>query len=881
MQVFSITLDSGRPISPISLDVIIKVSTGGKPTPPVAVAVFVVKTFFHSQFLTPSTTNRSKTDRDIHHLFTNMTESKQVHQFLLSEDSEECENLLDQGELLDKTSIYDLKKIPGVSSSDSEDSNDFPLPASEGRKEVIESTPIAPTSPEDEDDNASQHSEEGYLPAALRPVIPAANKPQTIDTKDLCTSPPLARNKRKPRSIRRTKSDRTKTLSLKIITDDDVLAQSLHSISSKPPSEHELERLCKSEELKKSDNKKSETNRRNSEGHLQRPPLSSRREKGRSRKPKQSKESTEEQPSKSSSARRSKDKPPRRRTKASSKSKNRIPADTQVVEWKRTPQKQTDQPSKESDEKKSLSKQQKPKKSKSAGSNAAKTKRSKPRETRSLSRSRVPKSSKTLTAEGAKDKKEVIGRKGPSPRQLQRKRTQKLKPAEPQQPKLKPLKSTESPAQKPKSRRTLMITDKATTNSCRNLLRKISKINDDRIKQEDAKKPDPIEEKPEPLDELSRSTLSTSLDISRSTLSSDVTDLEDTNHSSSIKPKEEAPIIPEPAAQDGKQKPPRTRSAPLRKVRKEKSSNAKSLLSFNASSSSLLSATMSFSKKEKTNGSSQKKSMKESLSDQLQKFGKMIEDVKGSVASRNGDDKTARMGNRSKDRRNPLKPMTRSRSDSSLGLGTSKNQRPRKRASTSQYDLMLSLHSTDDDYEDYWDSGSDDDDSFSGEEVGDVEEVQNMLEASKSGLETSVKSLSPLDLIKDKEEAVNKAKKSKKKFTASSQRSKNFKFTESANKSKNFKFSESSNKSKNFKFTPSSKNEEVKTDDCDEILSMGEFSEDARETKKPPSCLQIDFSQLAEDGSSGNIVVRAKKLGKRGNKNNRELRTPRSPAVKV
>ena len=806
-----------------------------------------------------------------------MTESKQMHPILLSEDSEEGESLLDQCELLDKTSIYDLKKIPGVSSSDSEDSNDLQIPASEGPKEAIESTPIAPTSLEDEDDNASQHSEEGYLPAALRPAIPAANKPQTIDTKDLCTSPPLARNKRKPRSIRRTKSDRTKYLSLKIVTDDDVLAQSLHSIPSKSPTE---QRLCKSEELKKPDNEKSETNRRNSEGHLQRPPLSSRREKGRLRKTKESKESTEEKPSKSSSTRRSKDKPPRSRTKASSKSKNRIPADKQVVEWKRTPQKQTDQPTKESEEIESLSKQRKPKKSKSAGSNAAKTKRSKPRETRSLSRSRVPKSSKTLTAEGAKDKKEIIGRKGPSPRQLQRKKTQKKKPAEPQQPKLKPLKSTESPAQKPKSRRTLMITDKATTSSCRNLLRKISKINDDRIKQEDAKKPEPIEEKSEPLDELSRSTLSTSLDMSRSTLSSDVTDLEDTNHSSSVNPKEESPEHSEPAAHDGKQKPPRTRSAPLRKLRKEKSSNAKSPLSLNASSSSLLSAAMSFSKKDKTNGSSQKKSMKKSLSDQLQRFGKMIEDVKGSVASRNGDDQTARMGNRSKDRRNPLKPMTRSRSDSSLGLGTSNNQRPRKRASTSQYDLMLSLHSTDEDYEDHWDSDSDDDDSFSGEEVGDVEEVQNMLEASNSGLETSVKSLSPLDLIKDKEEAVNKAKNSKKKFTASFQRSKNFKFTESANKSKNFKFSESSNKSKNFKFTPSSKNTEVQTDDCDEILSMGEFSEHARETKKPPSCLQIDFSQLAEDGSSGNIVVRAKKLGKRGNKNNRE-RTPRSPAVKV
>lgn len=806
-----------------------------------------------------------------------MTESKQVHQILLSEDSDECEKLLDQGELLDKTSIYDLKKIPGVSSSDSEDSN-------EGPKETIESTPIAPASPDDEDDNASQHSEDGYLPAALRPAIPAANKPQTIDTKDLCTSPPLARNKRKPRSIRRTKSDRTKSLSLKIITDDDddVLAQSLHSMPNKSPTEHELERLCKSEELKKPDNKKSETNRRNSEGHLQRPPLSSRREKGRSRKPKESKESTEERTSKSpSSIRRSKDKPPRSRTKPSSKSKDRIPADKQVVEWKRTSQKQSEQPAKESDDKESLSKQRKPKKSKSAGSNAAKTRRSKPRETRSLSRSRVPKSSKSLTVEATKDKKEVIDRKAPSPRQLQRKRTQKQKPAEPQQPKLKPLKSTESPAQKPKSRRTLMITEKATTPSCRSLLRKISKMNDDRIKQEDAKKPEVIEEKSEPLDELSRSTISTSLDMSRSTLSSDVTDLEDTNHSSSEKPKEEAPKIPEPAAQYGKQKPPRTQSAPLRKVRKEKSSNAKSPLSLNASSSSLLSAAMSFSKKEKTNGSSQKKSMKKSLSDQLQKFGKMIEDVKGSVASRNGDDKTARMGNRSKDRRNPLKPMIRSRSDSSLGLGMSKNQRPKKRASTSQYDLMLSLHSTDEDYEDCWDSDSDDDDSFSGEEAGDVEEVQTMLEASNSGLETSVKSLSPLDLIKDKEEAVSKAQKSKKKFTASSQRSKNFKFTESASKSKNFKFSESANKSKNFKFTPSSKNEEIQSDDCDEILSMGEFSEHASETKKPSSCLQIDFSQLAEDGSSGNIVVRAKKLGKRGNKNNRELRTPRSPAVKV
>ncbi len=820
-----------------------------------------------------------------------MTESKQIQQSLLSRGCHESDKLLEKNELLDKTSIYDLKKIPGVASSDSEDSNDLPLQTNKESKGVFGSTRIAPAQDNDEDDNVSQRSEDGYLPAMLRAAIPGGNKSQTfdVDAKDLCISPPLERNKKKSLSMRRTKSDKTKSLSPKTMGDDDILAQSLHSrTSNKSATEHELERLCKSEELKKSDSRKEETIRRKSETHLQRPPLSSRREKGRSRRTKEVKESTD-QTSKPSSARRSKDKPPRSRSKKL-KSQDKVSADKQVVEWKRTSKKKSDEPSMESEEQKAVSNQRKPKKSKSAGSNASKTKRSKPRETRSLSRSRLPISSKSLKVETTKgNKPEAVNRKGSSPRQLQRKRTQKQRQGDE-----KPPKSVDSPddkPQRPRSRRTLMLTSKAMTPSCRDLLRKISKINDDRIKQneseQDPQKPEPIiDDKPEPIDELSGSTQSTSLEMSRSTLSTSnsLTDLEDTNHTalSSVKPKEEAPNIPKSEEQTRNQKPPRTRSAPLRKVRKEKSNNTKINALMNASATSFLSA-MSLSKQEKTNGSSEKRSVKKSLGDSLQKFGKMP-DVKGSGKSKNGDDKTTRIGNRSKDKRNPLKPLTRSRSDSSLGLGK-KRRRSRKRASTSQYDLMLSLHSTDEDYKDYeWDSDSDDDNSFSGEEVAEAEQEAKLREVSNKGLETSVKSLSPSDLIMDREETEDKAHKSKTfKFSKSAQRSKTFKcnesaqksktfkFNESAQKSKTFKFNESSQKSKTFKFTENSKHEEVKTEDCDDILSMAEFSEHAREPKKPPSCLQIDFSQLSEDGVSGDIVVRAKKLEKRGNRSNREL----------
>merc|ERR1711933_248463 len=64
----------------------------------------------------------------------------------------------------------------------------------------------------------------------------------------------------------------------------------------------------------------------------------------------------------------------------------------------------------------------------------------------------------------------------------------------------------------------------------------------------------------------------------------------------------------------------------------------------------------------------------------------------------------------------------------------------------------------------------------------------------------------------------------------------------------------------------------VVVEDSDEMLSMVEHSAnfevsnslvDTNESKKPVACLQIDFSQLSQEGNSGDIVVRSKKVGKK------------------
>lgn len=860
-----------------------------------------------------------------------MTESKQIQQILLSEDSEECDTLLDKGELLHKESIYDLKKIPGVSTTGSNEPAPLPVELSDGLEQIAGSP--RPT-PEDNDDGkfASPRGQEGYLPATLRAAISVANKHQTEEDQDrinaLCASPPLAKRasphlvkrKKKTRTIRRTKSDKTRVLTATDLDlEEDNLAKSLHIKPIESSSEQELERSCKSEELRKIVNRKSDPKRRKSESLHERRPTRSRREKGRSRRSNPNKETAPKEPSKSPSARRSK--PPRSPSKyTASKSLDKTEVDEQVVDWKRTSSKQSEQSPKPSEQQLSCPRR-KPKKSRSTGSNAAaksrRSRRSRSRQTRSLSTSRKSRSGKaakslTLSVGATKGSKGAVDRKGPSPRQLQRKRSQKQKQkqAEAEKHKPRPLKSTESTddTQKPRSRRTLMLTSKATTPSCRNLLRKISQMNDDRISKENGpknglNKPEPIseipelpksepnDEKPEPIDELSRSTLSTSHSTTQSLAeleetihsaysstkprdespkihSTTQTELEGTDHRacSTIRTKEERPKIPEPDNRDEKkEKPPRTKSAPLRDMLKGKAKLSKS--------SSNNSLTLLSLKSDKPN-TPPKRSMKKfghksfaafgnrsfteqfqkfghkSLSDQLQKFGKIL-DVKGSSKSRKCDDDTTRTGNRSKGKQD--EPLERSRSDSSLGLPKKKSNK-KKSSSTSQYDLMLSMHSTEEDYEDYeCDSDSNDDNSFSGDDVGDFNENLKVPEASKS-----VAPSPTIDLDDEEEESRDKVV--------------NLKDTKPIEKIKK--------KEGNKKLS-----EHVaanKAEDCDDILSMAEFSANSQLTsgpQKPQSCLQIDFSQFSEHGTP---VVKTKKLAKRLNKSSRDGRTSvRTPTVKV
>merc|ERR1712127_178258 len=107
-----------------------------------------------------------------------------------------------------------------------------------------------------------------------------------------------------------------------------------------------------------------------------------------------------------------------------------------------------------------------------------------------------------------------------------------------------------------------------------------------------------------------------------------------------------------------------------------------------------------------------KQSLSSSFSGSLLKFG----------LTKNSDDMTARMGNRSKDKQTQRKPLQRSRSDSSLGIKPSNgNKRP-----SSRYDLMISNHSTFDDFI----SDSDDEESFSGEDHAGNSKDLEVLDAS-------------------------------------------------------------------------------------------------------------------------------------------------------
>ena len=836
-----------------------------------------------------------------------MTESKHMERTLLTENSEEFDTLLGKGELLSKSSIYDLKKIPGVSATDSDDSIDLPSTLTKGLNEVLS------------DEVASPQSERGFLPATLRAAISVTNIPPMIQEQDrinaLCDSPPLEKTKKKKKpSMRRTKSDKTRKLNIE---------KDLERFHRSGPLDFS-DRTSKSEDLRKLRSRnRSELDSPKSESLHQRRTTSSRREKEKKRRSNSGKGSATKDASKTSSSRRTKESRSRAKKNAAllkssesmeaddrqvvnwerksskkpdsieqSKQRSSRPkrepqpldtyvVDTQFVEWKRTISKKLGEPIMQSENREARPKR-KPKKSRSAGSNSASTsvakaRRPRSRQARSLSRSRDGRtsrsSSKTLTVSVERTKK-VKKDKTPSPHQLQKKRVQKNKQAKTEKKKEKTekaIKSTDDSPQQPISRRTLMLTSKAKTSSCRDLLRKISKMNDDRILEESKSKIDLMDqydesmdltalvnfgENSELLDQSSRSTPS----MTRTKTNSEREEsykLDETNKTScsSIKAKAEYPESPEPTDDNEKrEKPPRTRSAPLKFMLK---SNAK--LSRSSSNNSLTRLSISEMDKEKANLPQKRsmfqkfghkslnltekfgpksfnrslnlaekfgpKSMNRSLNltDQLQKF------VKSSGKNKNSIDGTK------KDR---PKTLQKSESDSTLGL-PKKKKKKNARKQSSQYDLMLSMHSTDEHFDDCGlDSGSDGELSFSEEDVDDVGQELDV------SLETKSVSLRPsrtIDVAKEEGESTdNVAELTQKK-------------------------------------TLGDHVKPLTAQECDDILSMAEFSLNSQ-IPKPSSCLQIDFSQFSDHGTP---LVKEKKVAKRGNRSSRGVRTMPSQAVKA
>lgn len=206
------------------------------------------------------------------------------------------------------------------------------------------------------------------------------------------------------------------------------------------------------------------------------------------------------------------------------------------------------------------------------------------------------------------------------------------------------------------------------------------------------------------------------------------------------------------------------------------------------------------------------------------------------------NDETTRTGNRSRVKKEKRKSLQRSRSDATLGLPKPKKKNSKSRSSTSQYDLMSSLHSTDEDYE-YCDvnSVSDDEDLFSDENVDDVNDDRNVAEASKSVPPPSP-SLKDFDSDEESWDEVVKLKQ---------------------------------NKSLGEHVTAQ------KVEECDDILSMAEFSNNIQVANElnESSCLQIDFSRFSEHGTP---AVKAKKVVKRGSRSKRENRTViLAPTVKA
>ena len=325
-----------------------------------------------------------------------MTESKKNRQGLLTEGSEEFEVLLD------KKAIYDLKNIPGVPARSPKDKS--------------------PTTPATAvEDYASEQSEDDYLPPTLRSSFTISNKSLTVLNTNginnkLSISPPLSKRKKvdartkKRRSLRRTKSEKSKTLFVPKDLQEDGLAKSFRDYSiddEESLTEEDTERKFKSEELRKPERRGSAVRQRRKSEIVTQRSIGYRREKGRPRKSNPIKETASPESSKKpASMQRLKSHRSRsRRTSSSSISLDETDVEKRIVDWKRTSKEQLETPQRQKQlEPEAETQKQKPKKS--TGSSAGRIK--KPKSSNSISHS-LDASENT----------------GPSPHQEQRKRSQR------------------------------------------------------------------------------------------------------------------------------------------------------------------------------------------------------------------------------------------------------------------------------------------------------------------------------------------------------------------------------------------------------------------------------------------------------------------------
>jgi len=767
-----------------------------------------------------------------------MNNPKKMVQSLLPKNLEECGRLLNKDINPDKNSIYNLNKMPGVTATPAQEVNKTPIiPLSEGLKQIINAS--SGSFRKDDDD-----SEDGYLPATLRSAISVSAHDRS---NTLSNSPPDSKRKKtKQNSLQRTKSEKDKGQNLESKPD---------SVLSGDESPSEDESKLKTEEPKELEVRKSEDRPRKPK------PPHQRREKGRVKKTNSSSDAVP--PSKPASLRKSKSS-----RKSKSKPASHDSLDVSVdryVDWRRMsigeepptlPQRQ-----KESKPKKQKSK-------KSTGSAATSPNGSKPKSIATLQPSGIAvdnrqdvdlkrsspceeqrkKSSplqkkRSQKVDATKDKKSNIDKKGKSPRSNQRKKPTKKKSEE-----------------KPKSRRTLMITSKATTQSCRSLLRKIDKMNDDRITMEKLAESDENEAESGSSDELPQETVAidntnsspTTEAIGHSDNCSDqdgkdssprtpTNDLQETvaidntnsspttevtGHSNNCSDRDEKDSSPRTPTNDDededRSKPPRTKSAPLRLIRKAKSEKPPDKVKAGKRTPPL------------------KKSVKKTISGGLMKIGWQ--------------------------RKAPM----RSASDTSLPL------KPKKRGFGANYDLMLSMHSivdeplkelklNDNAEEDIVsDAKNDTAKSFSsGDDVNDIVVQESKLGQTKTSPLSTSKNLSNLSTVIDDIMTLEQDGESDMFSTAS--------FNEATHgrtlEDEKGLLDDNMDREKNKTFT-------AIDGGCDDMTSMAEFSSEfakkdpvddkvTKGTKKAPSCLQIDFSQLSEHGTTGNIVVRNKRLGRR------------------